>query len=257
MILTSYPLLIASILSSSPEAVHVSTETLLRQLQGRLNITRRWMRLFRFLEAFQAGWRLYLSEGKTLETWLDAHAKTCLGMFGMLESITLFDLLAVDHLEIFGAERAASMNVEAQRFWLVALYLSAMSSGVKLVRLFSQRPVPPTGDGFGLGPEPEKEGAGEKDVAAPEQEKSGLEKMKDRNRRKREQKAWEKKVQAEMVALGMKLLGDVLDLVIPASIVGWVQVDPGMVGIAMFCSTIITGGVIWKRHGREIAKQQV
>ena len=256
MILTSYPILIASILSSAPDAVHVSTETLLRQLQGRLNITRRWMRLFRFLEAFQAGWRLYLSEGKTLETWLDAHAKTCLGMFGMLESITLFDLLAVDHLEIFGAERAASINVEAQRFWLVALYLSAMSSGVKLVRLFSQRPVPPTGDGFGVGQEPEKEGAGEKDVAAPEQEKSGLEKMKDRNRRKREQKAWEKKVQAEMVALGMKLLGDVLDLIIPASIVGWVQVDPGMVGIAMFCSTIITGGVIWKRHGREIAKRQ-
>lgn len=255
MILTSYPLLIASILSSSPEAVHVSAETLLRQLQGRLNIARRWMRLFRFLEAFQAGWTLYLSKGKTLDTWLDAHAKTCLGMFGMLESITLFDLLAVDHLEIFGRERTASLNIEAQKFWLVALYLSALSSCVKLVRLFAQRPVPPTGDGFGMGHEPGKDGSAEKD-AVPEQEKSGLEKMKDRNRRKREQKAWLKKVHEEMVALGMKLLGDVLDLVIPASVVGWVQVDPGLVGIAMFSSTIITGIFIWKRHGREIAKRQ-
>lgn len=190
-----------------------------------------------------------MAEGKTLETWLDAHAKTCLGMFGMLESVTLLDLLAVDHLEIFGRERTATLNIDAQRFWFVALYLSALSSGVKLVRLLAHSPVPPTGEGFSVGQVSDKD-------ATPSQEKTGLEKMKERNKRKKEQKAWLRKVNEEMGALGMKLLADVLDLIIPASIVGWVQVDPGLVGIAMFCSTIITGSNIWRHHGRGLAQKQ-
>ncbi|KFH46119.1 hypothetical protein ACRE_031180 [Hapsidospora chrysogenum ATCC 11550] len=258
-ILTSYPLLIATLLPTSPPAIHISAETSLRQLQSRLAITRRWLRLFRFLDAFRGGWQLYLSEAKTLETWLDAHAKTCLGMYGLLESVTLLDLLDVDHLEVFGRERAASLNVDAQRFWFAALYLSAMSSAVKLVRLLAYRPVPPTGDGFamggaGLG----GKGSGEKDGALVSgEDKSDLEKIKEeREKRKRQQKEWAKKVSGEMGALGMKLLSDMLDLVIPASIVGWIQVDPGLVGLAMFCSTIITGNDVWRRHGRQLAKEQ-
>lgn len=234
LILTSYPKLIANLLPNSPVSVHVSAETSLRQLQGRLNISRRWMRLFRFLEAFRGGWILYMSPNKTLEVWMDAHAKTCFGMFGMLESITLLDLLDVDHLEVFGFDRAVDINIEAQKFWFVALYLSSMGSGIRLIRLLANRSPPPeVTDGS----------ADEK----PEAEKSEL-----LRKRQLREKAWQRKVNAEMASLGLKMLSDVLDLVIPAATVGWVDVEPGMVGVAMFITSIITGLGVWNACGRKL-----
>lgn len=243
----------------------MSTETSLLQLQGRLNITRRWMRLFRFLEAYQGGWNLYLSENKSIETWLDIVSKTTMGMFGMLESITLPDLLGVDHLEIFGVKRTAKLNFDAQQFWFVALYASILSTAIKLVRIFAYRPVPPTGGGYGTGEKAiEKSGAIEDSAEAADANSTTEEKLqRERQRlkeivekRKKERKVRTADVAEQISALGLKLLADILDIVIPASAIGWIQFEPGLVGTAMFLSTIITGVQVWKRCRQELEKRE-
>lgn len=50
----------------------------------------------------------------------------------------------------------------------------------------------------------------------------------------------------------MKLLAEMLDMVIPASTLSWVDVDARLVGIAMFCSTVLTGIAVWDRCGRQL-----
>lgn len=264
MILTSCPSLIASVFNTSSTAAHVSAEASLVQLQSHLNLTRRCQRLFLFLTSFQTGWHLFVSTSeKNIETWLDIYSKTLLGIFGMIESVTLLDLLQLDQFMVFGPERTASLNVEAQKIWFVALYLSAMSCGIKLVRMLAYRAVPPTGTGFGTSSEPAAAAASAS--AATSSEKPKLEGIADekrssspkdmkeeRERRKGEQKAWMKKVNADMTELGLKLVSDLLDLVIPASIVGWIQVEPGVVGVAMLCSTITSSLGIWDRCRRQL-----
>ncbi|KAF4122109.1 Peroxisomal biogenesis factor 11 (PEX11) [Geosmithia morbida] len=248
LILTSYPPLVATLLPSSwPSSSHLAVETSLRQLQSRFNITRRWLRLFRFLEPLQAGWRLYRAENKTLEMWVDAHAKTCFGMFGLLESVTLFDLIDVDHLEIWGREMAVQINVDAQRFWFIALYLSALSSGIKLFRIFSSS-------------RSKQEQAAEviedeKDAKRDDKQGEKLsveEKVKEERKRRKQELA---KINQMTTQHGLDLLASLLDLVIPASILGWVDVAPILVGLAMFTTSIITGAAVWKRSARQLEQR--
>jgi hypothetical protein len=223
------------------------------------------MRLFRFLEAYQGGWNLYLSENKSIETWLDIVSKTTMGMFGMLESITIPDLLAVDHLEVFGAKRAAKLNLDAQQFWFVALYTSVLSTAIKLVRILAYRPVPPTGGGYGTGEKAaEKSDAIEGSAEAADDDSTTEEKLQRERKRLKEivekrradRKARTADVAEQISALGLKILADILDIVIPASATGWIQVEPGLVGTAMFLSTIITGMQVWKRCRLELQRRE-
>lgn len=242
MILSFWPTLIPRLLPFSLPITHLRAETTVAQLVGHLNITRRWFRLFRFLETLQAGWKSYMAPDKTIEVWLDAHAKTCLGLFGMLETVTLLDLTNIDHLEIFGRPQADKLNVDAQRFWFLGLYLSAMATSARLIKILAFSPVPQKGD-FGTADE-KKDGA------------SAEKKQKQREEKKEEKKQWAKKVSEQTTGLVLKLLADVLDLVIPASVLGWVQVDSGLVGVAMFCSSILLGLDVWWRCGREVAQRE-
>lgn len=267
MILTSYPALIASLLPNSPVSVHISAETALFQLQGTLNITRRWMRFFRFFEAFNASYNLFVSDTKSIETWLDVASSSSFAMFGMAESITLPDLLAIDHLEIFGLVKANKINLDAQIFWFIGLYASALSTAVKLVRLFAYAPVPQTGSGYGAGEEKSQEVSKDekKDDEKASKDGNSVEDMKkERERlrgivkkRKEDRRAWLKHVRSQAATLGKQLLASVLDLIIPASTMGWVKVDTGIVGIAMWCSTVLTYGAIWARVGKELEKRKV
>lgn len=237
MILTSFPHLIPQLLPLSRPITHIRAETTLFQLQGRLNLVRRWMRTFRFLDTLQSGWKSYMADEKTLEIWLDAHSKTCLGLFGMLETVTLLDLLDVDHLVVFGRKEADKLNIDAQRFWFLGLYLSAMATSVRLVKILALSPVP-AADDFGTK---------EDEKLSTEEKKKLLQKKKE------EKKQWAKNVSEQTTGLVLKLLADVLDLVIPASVLGWVQVETGLVGVAMFCSSVLTGLDVWRRCGREVA----
>ncbi|PNY28799.1 Uncharacterized protein TCAP_01279 [Tolypocladium capitatum] len=253
LILTSYPSLMATILLSSyPPSVHVSMKTSLQQLQSHLNLTRRTIRLFWFLSSFQSSWTLYTAfspDGKFIETWLDVLAKSAFGMFGLMESATLLDLARVDGVALFGADEAVRLDTEAQVLWLVALYASALASGVRLLRLFAYRPVPQAGEGFGTVLEKEP---GVAAVGEVEEERATIKELS--QRRKEERKAWLKEVNDEAGALGMKLLAEMLDMVIPAARIGWIKVDVGFVGVAMFCSTVLTGKAVWERCGKQLQK---
>ncbi|KAK4127281.1 hypothetical protein N657DRAFT_566720 [Parathielavia appendiculata] len=59
--------------------------------------------------------------------------------------------------------------------------------------------------------------------------------------RRRRQKVWR------------RLAADVMDLAVPGSVVGWVPLSPGKVGLLMLGSTILTGMEVWERCGREVA----
>ncbi|VUC23188.1 unnamed protein product [Clonostachys rosea] len=257
MILTSYPVLIAQLMPTRPVSVHMATETCLKQLQGTLNVTRRSFRLFRFLEAFNASYALYLTEVKTIETWLDIASKSSLATFGMLESVTLPDLLGVDHLEFFGPAQTTKINVDAQIFWFIGLYTSAVSTAIKLVRIFAYSPVPQTGEGFGTGKDSKEKSISEKEESKEDKIENEKKLLKEAaEKRKEERKEWAKKVSKETSLLGQKLLADVLDLIIPASAMGWVKVDTGIIGAAMFSTSVLTGLDAWRRVGRDLERRQ-
>lgn len=241
LILTSYPYLITQLLPFALPITHIRTATTLSQLGAHINIVRRWLRTFRFLDTLQSGWRSYMAPDKTLEIWLDAHAKTCLGLFGMLETITLPDLVNVDHLVVWGRKEAEKLNVDAQRFWFLGLYLSAIASAVRLVKLLASSPVPQDGD-FGA--------VDEKNLTDEDKSKA-LEKKKEQKKQRAKQNS------EQAMSLVLKLLADAMDLIIPASVLGWVKVDAGLVGIAMFCTSVLTGADVWRRCGRDIALKEV
>lgn len=224
------------------------------QLQARLGLTRRTIRLFWFLGSFQSSWALYTAPapgGKSIETWLGVLAQSAFGMFGLMESATLLDLARVPGVVLFGADEAVRLDAEAQVLWLIALYASALGSGVRLLRLFAYRPVPQTGEGFGAVLEKKEPGtaAGEDEV---EKERTRMKEL--AQRRKEERKTWLKEVNAKAGALGMKLMAEMLDMVIPAASIGWIKVDVGLVGVAMFCSTVLTGMAVWARCGNQLQK---
>jgi hypothetical protein len=50
-----------------------------------------------------------------------------------------------------------------------------------------------------------------------------------------------------------RLVADVMDLGLPASIVGWVPLSPETVGWLMLGSTVLTGMEVWERCGGELA----
>ncbi|KAG9256827.1 peroxisomal biogenesis factor 11 [Emericellopsis atlantica] len=238
MILTSYPAFLQYWTSTTP---HLTTLATLSSTSSHLNLVRRWLRTFRFLDTLSTSVSLYMSQEKALDTWLSAHAATCLGIFGMLETITVLDLCRIEGLEVFGYKEAVGINLEAQRFWFVGLLLSACSTLVKLVRLSAYKPVPATGDGYGT--------SAEKDGKTVEERL-----REERKRRKDEKKAYSKKMKDEVTTLSVRFAADVMDLIIPATALGWVTENWGRASIIMFVTSVLTGTEVWWKVGKKLQK---
>ncbi|KAL8392605.1 hypothetical protein RB595_002702 [Gaeumannomyces hyphopodioides] len=224
----------------APLAV-ADTVAMLGDLRGRLNMTRRVLRLFRFAEAFHGAQKLYFSStpggGKSLELWLDISARGFNGMYYLLETATLPDALGVAHLpRVFGPEVGGALAVEAQRFWLLALACSAASGALKVLGTYGAEAVPGTGAGFGGADE--KEGGDEGD-----EEK--------RKKRREEEKAKAKAAQRANAAKRRvclrKMVADLLDIALPGSALGWVPLDALSVSSAMLLTSILTGLDFWER----------
>ncbi|KAI6371109.1 hypothetical protein MCOR25_004043 [Pyricularia grisea] len=207
------------------------TLLLLGDLKGKLALARRTVRLFWFLGSFQAAQQLY-SNGGGLDVWLDVASRSFNGMYLILETVTMPDVVGTPHLRLFGPALSATLNLEAQRFWLLALICASASSCLKLLATYGQAAVPETGDGFGakVGEKKKKGGAAE-DKA--KKEAAGVALAKQRSAKRR--------------ALLRKLTADILDMAAPGVVVGWMDVDAGMVGMAMFVTTLLTGYDVWKK----------
>ncbi|KAM4063149.1 peroxisomal biogenesis factor 11 (PEX11) domain-containing protein [Hirsutella rhossiliensis] len=260
LVLTSYPSLLSNILTfllllppfysssppSSPPVIDVvSTATSLLQLQTQLNLARRTIRLFWFLGSFQSSWALLGSRAKGIDSWLGVLAHSAHGMFGLVESATLLDLVD-GGVTLFGPVEAVRLDEEAQMLWLVALYASALGSGAKILGMLAYRPVPPTGDGFGAALDDCQDAAAEGEAKEGKEDKAEAEERA-RKHKEQQRRVWADEFNAKAGALGSKLLADLLDMVIPASRLGWLKVDGGLVGIAMVCSTVLSGKTVWDR----------
>ncbi|WYZ37886.1 hypothetical protein EsH8_II_001392 [Colletotrichum jinshuiense] len=289
-ILTAYPSLISLILFATSNADAPILEAL-GPLRGHLNLTRRFIRFFWFLNSFGTSYNLYASissppvppppsssspagtrksKGVGLETWLEILKFTLLGLYGGLETATLPDLLGVPQIEIFGAERTKALNVEAQRFWLLALVCGVLANLTHILKAFAYAPVPQHGHGYGTGENAEKTAAsagsgagedgatgGEKSGDAGGEEKLDWEAERARLRaivakRREDRKRWRGDVAFKVKTLGRKVFSDSLDCLIPGVILGWVNVQPGTVGVAMFITTVLSSRDIWDRCGAAV-----
>lgn len=174
-----------------------------------------------------------------------------LGTFGFLETITLPDMMASvagqPLLGVFGAERAVELNLWAQTFWFGGLVCGTLSTCLKIRRL--RRLSSATKDA--------KDDAGAAPSSGDEKRKE-KDDEKDGERRRREEKEKEEKREEEERArrvrkLTRKAAADSMDLVIPATTVGWVSVEPGLVAVVMLVTSWLTGMDVWEKYGDQLA----
>jgi hypothetical protein len=175
------------------------------------------------------------------DTLLDVLGKTCLGLYGMLESVTLLDLLEVDQLEIFGAEQTDNLNYQAQVFWLIALCISLFRSSITLLRCLGKQPAPHAPSSHNskenISSEKSEHQKGGKGDGSGDQVAS-------------QSKATQSK--EAVSSLILKLVATVMDILLPATAIGLIETHPAAIPLAMIISTAITANDVWIRCGKEM-----
>ncbi|PQK13763.1 hypothetical protein BB8028_0004g06940 [Beauveria bassiana] len=257
LILTSYASLLALLHppSAGAAAQHLATRATLLALQDWLNVTRRSLRTFWFLRAFDSSYARFRQAGPLLgaEALLDVVAGSLLGVFGLLETATLPDMLGIPGLAVFGPDAARRLNEQAQLCWLLALLAAVLAAGVRVCQLWAERAVPAAAD-FGEGKEEEEEEEedekGGRDDLVKKKKKKKKRGVQEKRRRDKEEAA--RKTKAEIAVLTVKMVNDTLDMVIPANFCGWSNFHPGQVGVAMAVTSWITLRDHWERCGRAV-----
>lgn len=186
--------------------------------------------------------------GPPAEAWLDIFGRTFNGMYLLLESLCLVDALQVPGFSLWGAQWFPVLFAEGQRFWFFGLACGVASGLVKIVKLLAYAPVPPTGEGYGTG-----EKRDESEMADWEKERERLRKI--MWVRKEQRKLWKSNIKTKSKGLVRKCVADLLDMVMPGSVVGWWKVDQGTLGVLLIITTYLTGCEVWERCGREIASK--
>ncbi|KAF1734102.1 hypothetical protein CRV24_005637 [Beauveria bassiana] len=259
LILTSYTSLLALLQppSAGAAAQHLATRATLLALQDWLNVTRRSLRTFWFLRAFDSSYARFRRQAGPLlgaEALLDVVAGSLLGVFGLLETATLPDMLGIPGLAVFGPDAARRLNEQAQLCWLLALLAAVLAAGVRVCQLWAERAVPAAAD-FGEGKEAEEEEEEEEDEKGGRDDLVKKKKKKKRGvqeKRRRDKEEAARKTKAEIAALTVNMVNDTLDMVIPANFCGWSNFHPGQVGVAMAITSLITLRGHWERCGRAV-----
>lgn len=189
---------------------------------------------------------MYSSGVLDFDTLLDVLGKTCLGLYGMLESVTLLDLLEVDHLEIFGAEQTDNLNYQAQVFWLIALCISLFRSGVTLLRCLGKQPAPHASSNHNS----------KENISSEKSEhQKGDGPLMGKGDGSGDQMASQSKATQSKEAVSsliLKLVATVMDILLPASAIGLIETHPAVIPLAMIISTAITANDVWIRCGKEM-----
>ncbi|KAI0973450.1 peroxisomal biogenesis factor 11 [Xylaria arbuscula] len=246
-----------------------STHAVLVSLRGQLALARRYFRLFRFLESFQAAQKLYISLSSSSSstksttsawartaTWIDVFGRTFNGMYLLLEASAILDAQKIPGLAVWGAELEPKVAIEGQRFWLFSLACGVLAGLVRIADLSAppaSTPVTKSADADtdekqgGDGDVNEKVSGGVRGVEGQDGEAQG------EKQGQRKQEAETRERRAKISGLRRRVVADALDITLPGSVVGWVPASTGTVGLAMFVTTILTSIDIWERCGREIA----
>ena len=243
-------------LSSRKAPQATTVESALLDLRQRLDLGRRYFRVFRFLECFHGAQKLSASlsgSGKQkpawvqADVWLDLFGRTFCGMYLLLEMSTVVDYMQIEGLGVWGPERRDKVNVEAQRFWFLTLACAIASGILQIVALLLAYP-PSSAPAAAGGAEPVREktsGSAAADDEKKMSENATQSNVEEANVRRR-----------KFYRLGKTLVSNAIDIVIPGSIVGWLDVDPGTIGVAMFVTTILTTMDVWNRCGKEVLAKQ-
>ncbi|GAB7334979.1 hypothetical protein MBLNU13_g06847t1 [Cladosporium sp. NU13] len=239
--------ILAALVANSPAVFDIVSNALkthevrrpLAELSSRLGLIRRFIRFFRFMDAFSDSYGTFTSltepadkkganaasSTRYLEKTLDGLASTFNGMYLLLEAATIVDALGIQGLTMLGAELAFTTKIEAQRCWFLALVFGALSCVLKLSK--AQK------------------------VAKPVSEKT-VDAGKDEKRRDMETKSQPSKMTSQQVRLLRKLMTCLLDLPLPGTIVGWIPASPGTLGLLMLTTSVLSGFDVWQRCGREV-----
>lgn len=217
------------------------------------------IRTFRFLACFSAAQALYAGGATTplsLESWLDVTKLTLLGLYGLLETVTIPDMAGV---EVFGGEADRRINLEAQRFWFLALVCGVVGGLLRILTLEAHGAMPATGVGYAAAGADDEDTKGEKVVREGEKDelKAEMEKAAEGKKGPKAGKAAvaeeeRRKSGEQRRALVRKVAADAVDMVLPVSVLGWADVDPAVVGLAMFVSTLVSGYDVWKGLGAQM-----
>jgi hypothetical protein len=226
----------ASVAGNSTQDAAV-TAVALKQFAGQLGITRRIIRTFRFLDAFNSAHTLYTSATAAplpLTSWLDVAGFSFNGMYLFLEAIATIDTLNIPGLAIWGSGYAQILKIESQRSWFFALLANGLACALRLYQMQAERHLLI-----------QSSSTDEKAVEKPKPGSIEEEKSADKGESVEASKL--EQLDAKMRTTGRKLIASALDLVLPGSVVGWTPVSPGIVASAMSVTSLLTGYEVWKR----------
>lgn len=254
-------------------AVHEATAMMLMGARDRVNLGRRFSRMFRFIGSFYGAHQLYVklfsSTGEAapkskkrvrLDPWLDAFARTFAGIYLVLETATLVDAFAVPGLAVWGPARANYLNVEGQRYWFLSLSCSVAATLVRMANVTRDLPLPPPteeekqgnmGSRLGDDKEAERGGGDEDKTEALNEERLRLRRIV--QGRMAQRRKWLRALRGRLVVLGRRVVADGADVLLPGAIVGWTPLQPATVGCVMLFTTLLTSYDVWLRCGREVA----
>ena len=202
---------------------------ILTGVRTQMGTWRRVIRLFRFIESFAAAQTLYVSTSLSLGTWLSIFSHSFNGMYLLLEAVTLLDVLGIPGLSLWGAEYGSILKIESQRSWLFALVSGALAGLLQFSKLRADRAAALKNQ------ENPKEKKGSDSKASADKTAAAV-----------------KAIDAQIMATGRKVTANILDLVLPGSVIGWIPATSGTVGSAMLLTSLLTGYDVWLRCGKEV-----
>ncbi|KAM7185962.1 hypothetical protein V8F33_012089 [Rhypophila sp. PSN 637] len=255
---------------ATTELIHslLSIPTLLA-LRSSFALGRRFFRVGRFLDSFRSAWKLFTSPSsnsglllQTLQIYLAIFSSSFSGIYLLLETLHFPEVLLAaaaapsassSHDDVvgerqlttlWGPDLARTLHVEGQRFWFFALVCGVAAGVVKLINLWALRRAVLSSSSGSAGQNLNLTSSLGSDSAEGEKKKGDIEKArKDQASREREE------FRVTSRRIGRRVIADLLDLALPGTVVGWVEMGSGMVGVCMLGSTWLTGLEVWERCG--------
>ncbi|KAI0388868.1 hypothetical protein F5Y17DRAFT_172023 [Xylariaceae sp. FL0594] len=250
----------------NPNRVTANTVLLTKNIA----LARRYIRVFRFLESFSSAYQSFSSllsspdptptqkkkpsrlARTRVEIHLDILSKTFNGLYLLFEASTLVDATGIP---VWGTATERVLSVEAQRFWFASLLCSGLAGVVRIVKVIVLTPLPhppahPAADLNPPTPSNKEEEVQEDEKFDIKKEQARLRAMVQTQRLRRRE--YVRAIRSQVSVLARRVLVDGLDALIPGSVIGYTNVSPGTVALAMFATTVLSGWDVWVRCGREI-----
>lgn len=220
-------------------------------LKSKVNITRRVLRTFKFLEFSASATRKTLSKKQSLETYVEILFATFMAGFCLLETMTIPDLLGIPELQVWGVEMTGMLNLEAQRLWFLALACNVVCGYARLNRLSKGLPTTVV---FG-----EKS---ENTQGNPQESRAHVkpEANEDQDRRADAGVTTTcttlETTQHQIWNIKRRILSDCMDMILPCAALGWISIGTGRLGLVMLFTSFLTGLEVWERCGQQLVSRQ-